>query len=68
MCGFLQDARQVEFRNTREKALMIWKELEMTPTDAIGKQIYEGDVSKFVFSEDNMARLVEYFEKVIEIL
>ncbi len=54
----------MEFRNTREKALEIWAELEMVPGDSTGKQLYEGNVSKFVFSEENMTSLEEYFLKV----
>ena len=54
----------MEFRNTREKALEIWAELEMVPGDSMGKQLYEGNVSKFAFSEENMTCLEEYFLKV----
>ena len=56
----------MEFRNTREKAIEIWEELEMSPTDEAGKQLQQGNVSKFVFSEKNMACLAEYYEKVEE--
>ena len=54
----------MEFRNTREKALSIWAELETIPSDSLGTQLYEGNVSKFVFSEENMSKLEQYFDEV----
>ena len=55
----------MEFRNTREKAIEIWNELEMSPTDSMGIQLQQGNVTKFVFSEENMTCLTEYFDKVL---
>lgn len=57
----------MEFRNVRDKCLEIWNELEILPSDAMGKQLYDGNVSKFIFSEDNMCKLEVFFRKVSEL-
>ena len=60
----LQDQRQVEFRNVREKARYVWAELEMEPSDDFGLKVFRGDVTQFTFSESNMKKLEEYYKEV----
>lgn len=50
--------------NTRVKAQQIWSELEWTPKEEIGKALAEGDVGKFVFSVENMARVQHFYQEV----
>ena len=54
----------MEFLNTRVKAQQIWSELEWTPKEEIGKALAEGDVGKFVFSVENMARVQHFYQEV----
>ena len=54
----------MEFLNIRSKAQHIWKELEWTPQEEIGKALAEGDVGKFVFSEKNMERVEHFYQEV----
>jgi protein regulator of cytokinesis 1 len=60
----IKDQRQVEFRNMREKALLIWEELETTPTDDLGGKLYEGDVTRFTLSVENMTKISKYYTKL----
>lgn len=50
--------------NIRVKAQQIWEELEWTPQEEIGKALAEGDVCKFVFSVENMARAQQFYQEV----
>lgn len=46
------------------KAQHIWTDLEWKPQEEIGKVLAEGDVGKFVFSLENMARVQQFYKEV----
>lgn len=60
----MQNDRQAEFLNLREKVMQLWQELEMEPVKEFEQQVASGDIRIFVLSQQNLTRLNKFYAEV----
>lgn len=61
----MQNDRQAEFLNLREKVMKLWEELEMEPVKEFEQQVASGDIRVFVLSQQNLTQLNKFYAEVL---